>query len=114
MTQNKIKNIIGPQVEKLRKQRRWSRAQLAAECRARGGWNADEKTIAKIENQTRRVLDKEIPALAKALGVEINALVPKGSLKKILSSVCFTRRKKTQIANPLTPPSGRSSASRRA
>ena len=69
------RNIIGPQLRKLRYAAEMSQPELAAKCQ-RFGWDIERDTIAKIESGTRWVADAELVVLAKVLGVEINALFP--------------------------------------
>ena len=60
------KNIVGPQVRRLRVEAGLSQAALAAACQ-RLGWDIDRNTIAKIEGRLRWVGDFELVYLAKAL-----------------------------------------------
>ena len=57
------KNIVGPQVRRLRVAANLSQAALAAACQ-RIGWDIDRNTIAKIEGQMRWVGDFELLHLA--------------------------------------------------
>jgi hypothetical protein len=70
------RNMIGPQVRKLRYERKLTQPLLAARC-AQFGWNVSRETLAKIECQIRWVADFEIVCLARALRVEEMALYPK-------------------------------------
>jgi transcriptional regulator with XRE-family HTH domain len=67
------KNIVGPQVRRLRVAAGLSQAALAAACQ-RIGWDIDRNTIAKIEGRKRWVGDFELVYLAKALGCKIPVL----------------------------------------
>ncbi len=69
------RNIIGPQVKKLRSQNGLSQAAFAARCQ-RMGWDLSRDTVARIELQTRWVADFEVIFLAHALGVCHSALLP--------------------------------------
>ena len=40
------------------------------------GWDVTENTVSKIEAQFRCVADKELPCLARALGVKLVELFP--------------------------------------
>jgi transcriptional regulator with XRE-family HTH domain len=71
----KPRNVVGPQVMKLRYQQQMSQPQLAARCQILG-WNIGRDTIAKIEDQRRWVGDFEIVGLATALRVPIASLYP--------------------------------------
>jgi transcriptional regulator with XRE-family HTH domain len=67
------KNIVGPQVRRLRVEAGLSQAALAAVCQ-RVGWDIDRNTIAKVEGQMRWVGDFELQHLTKALGCKMEAL----------------------------------------
>ena len=69
------KNIVGPQVRRLRVAANLSQAALAAACQ-RVGWDIDRNTIAKIEGQMRWVGDFELLYLAKALGCRVEEVWP--------------------------------------
>ncbi|PTX91866.1 XRE family transcriptional regulator [Verrucomicrobia bacterium LW23] len=60
------RNIVGPQVRRVRAQIGLSQPQLAAKCQLIG-WDVGRDAIAKIEGQTRWVADFELLNLAKAL-----------------------------------------------
>lgn len=69
------KNIVGPQVRRLRNERGWSQPAFAAECQ-RKGWDIDRDTVAKIEGRTRWVSDYEVVILARIFSVPLEALLP--------------------------------------
>lgn len=70
------KNVSGPQIAATRKRHRPPLTQLELSKRVRiAGTELDRAAIAKVENGLRGVLDYELVALAKALGVSISALV---------------------------------------
>ena len=69
------KNIVGPQVARLRYQAGLSQAELAARLQ-RGGWDASRGMIAGIEGQVRCVTDSEFVLLARMLGVPLDGLLP--------------------------------------
>jgi len=70
------KNIIGPQVRKIRGGKELSQEELAAKCNL-VGWDISRGTLAKIESQVRRVTDGEVALIAKALKVRIQDLYEK-------------------------------------
>ena len=74
-------NIVGPQIRRLRYARGWTQDQLAARCTVRG-LELSRGTLSKIEAQLRCVTDRELVALADALGVAIPELYPKPDAKK--------------------------------
>jgi transcriptional regulator with XRE-family HTH domain len=67
------KNIVGPQVRRLRVAANLSQAALAAACQ-RVGWDIDRNTIAKVEGQMRWVGDFELVFLTKALKCRLEDL----------------------------------------
>ncbi len=67
------KNIVGPQVRRLRVAANLSQAALAAVCQ-RIGWDIDRNTIAKIEGRLRWVGDFELLYLSKALKCRLEDL----------------------------------------
>jgi len=68
------KNIVGPQVRRLRVAANLSQAALAAACQ-RIGWDIDRNTVAKIEGRLRWVGDFELVYLTKALKCSLADLV---------------------------------------
>lgn len=70
------KNIIGRRVAEGRHRHRPELTQDALSGKlAQLGIELDRAAIAKIENNHRHVLDYELSALAKALGVEVSWLL---------------------------------------
>jgi hypothetical protein len=70
------KNIIGRRVAEARNNFRPALTQDALSGKlARLGIQLDRAAIAKIENNHRHVLDYELKALARALGVDANWLL---------------------------------------
>jgi transcriptional regulator with XRE-family HTH domain len=67
------KNIVGPQVRRLRVAANLSQAALAAACQ-RIGWDIDRNTIAKIEGRRRWVGDFELQHLSSVLKCRLEAL----------------------------------------
>jgi transcriptional regulator with XRE-family HTH domain len=70
------KNLVGPQIRKLRYQRNLTQELFAARCAVRG-LDLSRGTLAKIEAQVRCVTDSELLVIAKALEVELRDLYPK-------------------------------------
>jgi transcriptional regulator with XRE-family HTH domain len=69
------KNIVGPNVRRLRNNQDISQEKLAAKCQLIG-WDISREGIAKIESQVRGVSDIEVMKLAKALRVHFSVLFP--------------------------------------
>jgi len=69
------KNILGPNVRRLRNNQGISQEKLAAKCQLIG-WDISREGIAKIESQIRGVSDIEVMKLAKALRVHFSVLFP--------------------------------------
>ncbi|MBS1401495.1 MAG: helix-turn-helix transcriptional regulator [Oscillospiraceae bacterium] len=62
------KNVIGPKVRTLRKEKRLTQKALAERLQL-AGYDFTDLTVLRIENGTRFVPDYEVKALAKAFGV---------------------------------------------
>ena len=71
-----FKNIVGPQVRRLREQRGWSQTVLAAKCQM-AGWDVSRSIVAAIEGRVRWVGDFELMMLAKVLRTDAVGLFPK-------------------------------------
>lgn len=69
------RNIVGPQVMRIRSGKNMSQADLAAACQLRG-WDVSRGVIARIEGRVRWVADSELIKLAHALKVPVSALFP--------------------------------------
>jgi transcriptional regulator with XRE-family HTH domain len=69
------KNVVGPQVRRLRVASGMSQADFAARCQ-RSGWDIARIAIAKIEGGTRCVSDGELLELAKAFRCPLGELFP--------------------------------------
>ncbi len=74
------KNLVGPQVSKLRYQRGLSQSGLAAKCQ-RMGWAISRGIVAGIEGQVRCVTDLELALLARVLGTSLDELLPEPTRK---------------------------------
>ena len=72
------KNLIGPQVRRLRVAMDWSQEDLAAACQ-RAGWDVPRSGIGKIESRLRCVTDFEIAFLSEALGCKHADFFPRRS-----------------------------------
>ena len=73
------RNLVGPEVRRLRVARNFSQPQLAALLQ-RKGWDATRDTVARIEGQVRWVADFEMVFLAKVLGVPLQELLSRRKL----------------------------------
>jgi transcriptional regulator with XRE-family HTH domain len=71
----KHKNLVGPQVRKLRYQRGWKQKDLAAKLQILG-WDIDRVSVSKIESQLVWVGDFEMFYLSEALRVDVKQLFP--------------------------------------
>ena len=69
------KNVIGGQVRKFRRRLGWSQEQLAQALELEG-IKSDQESIDRLENQARKVYDKEVQNLAMVLGVKMYNLFP--------------------------------------
>lgn len=73
---SKVKNVIGPQVRRLREQHGWSQSVFAAKCQM-AGWDISRGIVAAVEGQVRWVGDFELMWFAKVLRVEVADLIPR-------------------------------------
>ncbi len=69
------RNIIGPQLMRIRNAKGWSQAELAAACQ-RAGWDVSRGVIARIEGGVRWVGDFELLEIASILEVCVSELFP--------------------------------------
>lgn len=69
------RNLVGPQVRRVRYAQSLTQDDLAAKLQ-RAGWDVSRTSLAKIEAQLRWVADCELYMLAKVLGVELSELFP--------------------------------------
>jgi transcriptional regulator with XRE-family HTH domain len=74
-TKKSPRNVVGPQVRRLRYQSRLTQEMLAARCSVLG-FELSQATLSKIEAQLRWVADSELIFLADALRVEVADLLP--------------------------------------
>lgn len=71
----KARNIIGPQVRKIRSRCELSQAQLSVRLQLAGlDWG--RVAVAKIESQIKKASDAELFVLARVLGVKMEELFP--------------------------------------
>jgi len=86
-----IRNVIGPQVRRIRYAQDLTQDELAARLQ-RAGWDVSRTSVAKIEAQLRWVADCEMFMLAKVLGVGTDKLFPCDAIvKKFVGSPEFKR-----------------------
>ena len=71
-------NLIGPNIQKIRKSMNLSQKELVARCNLLG-WDISRGTLAKIESRTRKISDGEVLYLSKALKVDIERLFNQSS-----------------------------------
>ena len=69
------RNMVGPQVMRIRDSRKLSQNDLATVCQL-AGWDVSRGVIARIEGGVRWVADWEVLELAKALKVSVPDLYP--------------------------------------
>ena len=71
-----LKNIVGPQIRKLRYQRGLTQDMLAARLSIRG-LDMSRVTLSKIEAQLRCAVDSELLRFSEVLGVSADVLLGK-------------------------------------
>jgi transcriptional regulator with XRE-family HTH domain len=77
----KDRNVVGPEVRRLRSQRELSQADLAVQLQLAGlDWS--RVSLAKIESRIKKVSDAELFILAEVLGVGMEELFPNGKIVK--------------------------------
>ena len=69
------RNIVGPQVMRIRDSKGMSQADLATACQLKG-WDVSRGVIARIEGRVRWVSDSELLELASVLKVPVQDLYP--------------------------------------
>ena len=69
------RNVVGPQVRRIRRQQRLSQAKLVLRCQL-AGFDISRESLAKVEGGWRVVSDLEVLLLADALGVPFASLYP--------------------------------------
>lgn len=69
------RNIVGPQLVRLRTEKGLSQAAFAAQCQ-RFGWDASRDIVKHIESGARWVSDMELVILAACLRVSVDVLLP--------------------------------------
>jgi transcriptional regulator with XRE-family HTH domain len=72
----KHRNMVGPQIRKLRYVRCWSQNVLAAKLQILG-WDIDRVAVAKIESRLVHVEDYELLYFTKVFNVGLAELYPK-------------------------------------
>jgi len=98
------KNLVGPQVRKLRYQRGLKQKELAARLE-RLGWQIDRAGVSKIESRLMKVSDFQQIYLAHALKVGLLDLFPKIDPRESVPSALqrLMTRRGAWIASNLEP-----------
>ena len=71
----KLRNVIGPNIQKARIAKGWTQEELARACQL-AGWDIDREGIVRIEARRRTLLDYEILKLMELLSVSFDVLKP--------------------------------------
>lgn len=71
---NGARNIVGPKVARIRREKGVKQKELAAMLQSRG-MDIGDTSMSKLEGQHRAVLDYELPILADALDVSVEWLL---------------------------------------
>jgi len=86
-----IRNVIGPQVRRIRNEQGFTQEALAAELQL-AGWDLSRSSLANLEAQDRWVVESELFLLARVLNVQMSDLFPPvAKVKKFVSSPNFKR-----------------------
>jgi transcriptional regulator with XRE-family HTH domain len=89
--ERKHRNVVGPQVRRIRDFRGWSQSELAAKCQV-AGWNVTRDIIATIEGRSRWVGDFEVLLLSRVLSVPVVDLLPSNSAELVYLANSVERR----------------------
>ena len=79
----KVRNVVGPEIRRLRYARGWSQAKLALKLQL-AGWDISRSGVAKIEAQLVWVGDYELYYFTEVFRVTLEALFPKVDPRKPL------------------------------
>lgn len=91
MTNPRKLNIVGPQLQLLRKWRRMSQRELSLKL-SRLGWKVSRNGLAQMEITRKRITDCDLIFLAKALDVNITDFFPTTFSQKNLRSKIKSNR----------------------
>ena len=72
------RNIVGPQIMRIRSAKGWSQEQMATACQV-AGWDVSRGVIARIEGGVRWVADFELIKTAAILQVKLQELYPESA-----------------------------------
>jgi len=87
------RNVIGPQVRRLRSRRELSQSDLAVKLQILGMEEATRGKVSKIESRRVCVSDDDLIYLARALGVQTEELYPdfiRGA-KRLYDAICMAK-----------------------
>jgi transcriptional regulator with XRE-family HTH domain len=84
-------NLVGPQLQKLRKDRRWTQHDLSTKLRSMG-WKVSRTGVAQMEVTQKRITDCDLIFLAKALNVNIVEFFPASFTPEIVRTKVQSRR----------------------
>lgn len=86
-----IRNVVGPQLRKIRNERRMTQDDLAAKLQ-RAGWDVSRSSLGKIEAQLRWVADCELFLISHVLDMPMIAFFPSvNEVKRFVGSPGFKR-----------------------
>jgi len=91
MTNPKKINVIGPQLQMLRKWRRWTQRDLSTKLCSLG-WKVSRVSVAQMEITTKQITDCDLIFLAKALNVHIADFFPSSCSPQNVRSKIKSRR----------------------
>lgn len=87
------RNVIGPEVRRLRSRRNWSQNDLTIKLQLLGMEDATRVKISKIEARLVWVSDDDLIYLARALGVGVEELYPDyiRCAKQLCQAICMSK-----------------------
>ena len=89
----KRRNVIGPQVRRIRSQRGWSQNDLAIKLQLLGMEDATRGKVSKIEARLIYATDDDLIYLARCLGVSLEELYPdfiRGA-RRLYDAICTSK-----------------------
>ena len=92
------RNVVGPKIVLLRRERGWTQAALALHLQ-HAGWKISRNGVAKIEEQLGHVDDQGLCYLRQVLRVEVRELFPAINLHKTIREVIEELLSKEPVAD---------------
>jgi transcriptional regulator with XRE-family HTH domain len=95
----KYRNLVGPQIRRLRYAQGWSQNALATKLQLLG-WDIDRVGVAKIESRLVHANDYKLLCFAKALNVALTDLFPRIDPSRRIGEVLAEMMQPKQTVSP--------------